>query len=401
MTEIKTKFVGFDSYPTARIAAEKFIENNPEYDSADLTVFPGFCDVHVHLREPGFSYKETIKTGTMAAARGGYTVVCSMSNVNPVPDSIENLKIQLDLIEKDASIRVVPYGSITKSQLGETLSDMEALAQSVVAFSDDGKGIQSLSISKDAMIKAKSLGKAIVAHCEDNSLLKGGYICDGEYAKKHNHRGICAESEWGPIKRDLELAKETGCSYHVCHVSRKESVALIREAKALGVDATCETAPHYLLLDEGDLREDGRFKMNPPLGRREDRLALIEGLKDGTVDMIATDHAPHSVEEKSRGLEKSPFGVVGLETAFSVLYSGLVKKGIITLEKLIEVLAVNPRKRFNLPIGEEFSIWRLDEEYTINSNDFLSLGKASPFDGEKAFGRNILTAFNGKIVYKQ
>ncbi len=362
-------------------------------------VFPAFCDVHVHLREPGFSYKETIASGSAAAARGGYTAVCTMPNLNPVPDSAENIAVQKDIIARDAVISVFPLASITVGQMGETLSDFDALAEDCIAFSDDGKGIQSEELMRQAFLKAKSLDKIIVAHCEDNSLLRGGYIHDGEYAKAHNHKGICSESEWRPIERDLRLAKETGAKYHVCHISCKESVELIRKAKAEGVDVTCETAPHYLVLDDSNLQEHGRFKMNPPLRAKEDRLALIEGLLDGTVDMIATDHAPHSAEEKSRGLEKSLMGVVGLETAFSVLYTKLVKTGILTLEKLIEVMSINPRKRFSIPLGNDFCVFDLEKEYTVDPEKFLSLGRATPFENENLFGVCKMTARDGKIVY--
>ena len=313
------------------------------YNSSQYMIFPGFCDVHVHLRQPGFSYKETIKSGTQASAHGGYTTVFSMPNLKPVPDSAEHLKEQLDIIKKDAVINVLPYGAITVGQNGEELSDMEGMAKDVIAFSDDGRGVQSEEMMKEAMLRAKALGKIIVAHCEDNSLLHGGYVHDGVYASKHSHRGICSESEWKTIKRDLELCRQTGCAYHVCHISCKESVELIRQAKAQGIDVTCETGPHYLILTDEDLKEDGRFKMNPPLRSKEDRQALIEGVLDGTIDMIATDHAPHSQEEKSRGLEKSAFGIVGIETAFQLLYTHLVKKNIISLERLVELLAVNPK----------------------------------------------------------
>ena len=363
-------------------------------------VFPAFCDVHVHLREPGFFYKETIKSGTMAAARGGYTDVFSMPNLNPVPDSIENIKQQWDIIEKDAVVRVHPYASITVGQKGEELSDFEGLAPLSIAFSDDGRGVQSAEMMRSAMLKAKELGKIIVAHCEDNALLFGGYIHDGEYAKAHGHRGICSESEWGPIKRDIELLKETGASYHVCHISTKESVELIRKAKAEGVDITCETGPHYLVLDDSDLQEDARFKMNPPLRSEEDRLALIEGIKDGTIDMIATDHAPHSAEEKGRGLEKSLMGVVGLETAFAVMYTEFVKTGIITLERLVELMAINPRKRFGLPETDDICVFDVSEEYEIDPEEFLSMGKSTPFKGKKVYGKCMLTVCDGKIVYK-
>lgn len=371
------------------------------YNSSQYMIFPGFCDVHVHLRQPGFSYKETIKTGTQASAHGGYTTVFSMPNLKPVPDSAEHLKEQLDIIKKDAVINVLPYGAITVGQNGEELSDMEGMAKDVIAFSDDGRGVQSEEMMKEAMLRAKALGKIIVAHCEDNSLLHGGYIHDGVYASKHSHRGICSESEWGPIKRDLELCRQTGCAYHVCHISCKESVELIRQAKAQGIDVTCETGPHYLILTDGDLKEDGRFKMNPPLRSKEDRQALIEGVLDGTIDMIATDHAPHSQEEKSRGLEKSAFGIVGIETAFQLLYTHLVKKNIISLERLVELLAVNPRKRFGLEYDNSFTVWDLDKKTVINPSDFLSMGKATPFEGEEVFGECELTVCNGKTAYKK
>ena len=363
-------------------------------------VFPGFVDVHVHLREPGFIYKETVASGTKAAARGGYTEVCSMPNLSPTPDSMENLKIQLDAIEKDAVIGVHPYGTITVGEKGEQLSDMETIAPYVIGFSDDGRGVQNDNMMKEAMLTAKKLGKIIVAHCEVNELLRGGYIHDGEYAKKHDHKGICSESEWKQIERDIELIREIGCAYHVCHISTKESVDLIRKAKAEGLDITCETGPHYLLLDDSDLQEDGRFKMNPPLRSAADRLALIEGIKDGTIDMIATDHAPHSAEEKSRGLKSSLMGVVGLETAFPVMYTGLVKTGIITLEKLIDLLSTNARKRFNLPLSEnDFSVWNLDKKYTVNPDDFLSMGKSTPFAGNEVFGECIMTVRDKKVAY--
>lgn len=371
------------------------------YNSSQYMIFPGFCDVHVHLRQPGFSYKETIKSGTQASAHGGYTTVFSMPNLKPVPDSAEHLKEQLDIIKKDAVINVLPYGAITVGQNGEELSDMEGMAKDVIAFSDDGRGVQSEEMMKEAMLRAKALGKIIVAHCEDNSLLHGGYIHDGVYASEHSHRGICSESEWKPIKRDLELCRQTGCAYHVCHISCKESVELIRQAKAQGVNVTCETGPHYLILTDEDLKEDGRFKMNPPLRSKEDRQALIEGVLDGTVDMIATDHAPHSQEEKSRGLKKSAFGIVGIETAFQLLYTHLVKKNIISLEKLVELLAVNPRKRFGIEYDNSFTVWDLDKKTVINPSDFLSMGKATPFEGEEVFGECELTVCNGKTAYKK
>ena len=363
------------------------------------SVFPGFADVHVHLREPGFSYKERISTGTAAAAAGGYTHVMSMPNLSPVPDSLENLNKQLDIIGREAMINVIPYGSITVGQQGKELADMEAMAPYVCGFSDDGRGVQSKEMMKAAMLKAKSLGKIISAHCEDNSLLHGGYIHDGKYAREHGHKGICSESEWKPIERDLELVRQTGCAYHVCHISTKESVELIRKAKAEGLDVTCETAPHYLLLDDSDLREDGRFKMNPPLRDKSDREALIEGIRDGTIDMIATDHAPHSAEEKSKGLSGSNMGIVGIETAFPLLYTYLVKENVISLERLVELMSINPKKRFGIPISEgDFGVWDLGESYKIDSKEFLSMGKSTPFEGFKVFGRNVLTSVNGKII---
>ena len=364
------------------------------------TVLPGFADVHVHLREPGFSYKETIGSGTKACARGGYTAVCAMPNLNPVPDSSEHLQVQEQLIAEQACIQVYPYGSITVGQQGEVLADLDTLAPRVCGFSDDGRGVQSREMMKAAMLRAKALGKMIVAHCEDNSLLHGGYIHDGQYAKAHGHRGICSESEWKPIARDLELVAETGCSYHVCHISTKESVALIRQAKAAGLDVTCETAPHYLLLDDSFLQEDARFKMNPPLRDRTDREALVAGLVDGTIDMIATDHAPHSAEEKSRGLEKSAMGTVGIETAFPAVYTYLVKPGVISMEDAVRLLCTAPRARFGLPMGQDYSVWDLNERYTVDPADFVSMGKASPFTGMEVYGKCMMTVCGGKVVWK-
>ena len=369
--------------------------NSPRY-----VIFPGFCDVHVHFREPGFSYKETMETGSRASARGGYTTVCTMPNLNPVPDSLEHLNAQLERIRSGACIQVVPYGAITVGERGETLADLEAMAPYVAGFSDDGRGVQSEELMRQAMLRAKALGKPIVAHCEDNSLLRGGYIHDGAYAKAHGHRGICSESEWGPIARDLKLVKETGVSYHVCHISTKESVELIRQAKAEGLDVTCETGPHYLVMDDSMLEENGRFKMNPPLRSKEDREALVQGLLDGTINMIATDHAPHSAEEKARGLEKSAFGVVGIETAFPIIYTYLVKPGILPLERAVDLLCANPRKRFGLTLGRDFSVWDLDAESTVDSKDFLSMGKATPFEGWKVSGRCLATILDGRIVYQ-
>ena len=371
------------------------------FDSPRYAVFPGFCDVHVHFREPGFSYKETIKTGSCAAARGGYTAVCTMPNLNPVPDSIENLNLQRSIIERDACIHVYPYGAITVGEKGEELADIEGMAPYVCGFSDDGRGVQADEMMKQAMIRAKTQGKMIVAHCEVNDLLRGGYIHDGEYARLHGHRGICSESEWAQIARDIELIRETGCAYHVCHISTKESVDIIRKAKAEGLDITCETGPHYLVMNDMMLQEDGRFKMNPPIRSEADRKALLEGILDGTIDMLATDHAPHSAEEKSRGLEKSVFGIVGLETAFPIMYTYLVKPGIMSMERLLEVMVDNPRKRFNLPLGKEFSIWDLDAEYEIDPAEFVSMGKATTFNGWKINGRCKATVCDGKVVYKE
>ncbi len=372
-----------------------------EYDRGDHVVLPGFCDVHVHFREPGFSYKETIASGSLAAAAGGYTAVCTMPNLSPVPDSVEHMAEQLTIIERDACIHVYPYAAITVGEAGEALADMEGLAPLCIAFSDDGRGVQKDDMMRAAMRKAKSLGKMIVAHCEINDLLRGGYIHDGDYAHAHDHRGICSESEYDQIRRDLDLVRETGCAYHVCHISAKESVDLIRAAKAEGLDVTCETAPHYLVLDDGDLQEDGRFKMNPPLRSPEDREALIEGILDGTIDIIATDHAPHSAEEKSRGLEKSAFGIVGLETAFPVLYTYMVRAGVMTMEKLVEVLCINPRKRFGIPLGQDFSIWNLGEAYIVDPDTFRTQGRATPFAGHTLRGRCLLTVVDGKVVYQR
>lgn len=398
----KYTFVSFDKAPLfseSRKAVSAF-----SFDflpCGEYFVFPGFCDVHVHFREPGFSYKETIKTGSLASAHGGYTAVCTMPNLNPVPDSAENLKVQTDIIKSDSIINIYPYAAITVGQNGKVLSDMSALADNCIAFSDDGRGVQSRETMKEAMITAKSLGKMIVAHCEDDILKNNGYIHDGEYAKLHGHGGICSESEWKPIMRDLEIAKETGCAYHVCHVSAKESVEIIRQAKKDGVDVTCETAPHYLTLDDSFLEEDGRFKMNPPLRSPSDREALVEGICDGTIDMIATDHAPHSKEEKNKGLKGSVFGITGIETAFPVLYTGLVKKGIISLDKLIDLISLNPRERFNIPAESSFSVWDLDKRVKTDDSFFLSKGKSTPFSGMPLYGECLLTVLGGKIIYKK
>lgn len=371
------------------------------YDANEYVVFPGFCDVHVHFREPGFSYKETIASGSLAAAHGGYTAVCTMPNLNPVPDSPAHLKLQTELIQETAVIPVYPYGAITVGERGEQLADLEEMAGSVIGFSDDGRGVQSEGMMMEAMGRAKALDKLIVAHCEDNSLLHGGYIHDGAYAKAHGHKGICSESEYKQIERDLKLAEQTGCGYHVCHISTKESVELIRQAKARGVDVTCETGPHYLVLDDSCLQEDGRFKMNPPLRAKEDREALIQGILDGTIDMIATDHAPHAAEEKAKGLAGSAFGVVGLETAFPVLYTHLVKTGILPIQKLIDLLAIAPRKRFGIPMNEDFTVWDLNKQVTIDPNDFFSKGKATPFAGMKVWGECVMTIAGGNVVWSK
>ncbi len=368
--------------------------------ASPLMVFPGFCDVHVHFREPGFSYKETIRTGSLAAAHGGYTTVCTMPNLNPVPDSAAHLAEELTLIRQNAAIHVLPYGALTVGERGETLSDLEDMAGDVAAFSDDGRGVQSEERMRQGMQRVKALGKLFAAHCEVNELLKGGYIHDGAYAKAHGHRGICSESEWKMIERDLRLAEETGCAYHVCHISTKESVALIRDAKRRGVNVTCETAPHYLVLCEEDLQEDGRFKMNPPLRSAEDRDALLEGLLDGTVDMIATDHAPHSADEKVKGLAGSAFGIVGLETAFPVLYTHLVRPGIVPLRLIVEKLTAAAHKRFGIDDPGSFSVWALDQTWRVTPDALLSKGKSTPFAGTSLFGTCLLTVCNGKIVYQ-
>ncbi len=401
--QLKAKLIGTESMPlfSETVAACFSISQFSRFDDTRYTVFPGFCDVHVHFREPGFSYKETVATGCRAAARGGYTAVCTMPNLNPVPDSAEHLEEQLKLIRESASINVFPYGAITVGQKGEQLAAMEAMAENVIAFSDDGRGVQSDAMMREAMQRAKALGKMIVAHCEVNELLRGGYIHDGEYAAAHGHRGICSESEWRQIERDLNLVSEIGCAYHVCHISTKESVELIRQAKASGIDVTCETGPHYLVLDDSDLQEHGRFKMNPPLRSREDREALVQGVCDGTIDMIATDHAPHSAEEKSKGLANSAFGVVGLETALPVLNTGLVQTGVITLEKLAKLLCVNPRQRFGIPYDNSFTVWDLNEERVVNPSEFLSMGKATPFEGTTVSGRCVLTVCNGHTVFSE
>lgn len=388
-------------YEKIRAFAEKFLADGGLLSAVEnYIIVPGLCDVHVHFREPGFSYKETIASGSAAAAHGGYTAVCTMPNLDPVPDSAEHLQVQLDAIKRGAAIKVLPYGAITVGEKGEKLADMEAMSDKVCAFSDDGKGVQNDEMMREAMTAAKRLGKIIAAHCEDNSLLFDGYIHDGEYARMHGHRGISSASEYKQIERDLRLAEETGCAYHICHISTKESVELIRQAKARGVNVTCETAPHYLVLCDEDMQEDGRFKMNPPLRSREDKQALIEGIKDGTIDMIATDHAPHSAEEKGRGLEKSLMGVVGLETAFPMLYTELVMKNIITLDRLVELMSFKPKERFGIDTNNDFAVFDISEAYKIDPEDFLSMGRATPFAGREVFGRCLLTVHNGKVVYK-
>ncbi len=407
-------FCGNTFEKTDLFVRDGFVSDNADisdsaevFDFSGCYVFPGFIDVHVHLREPGFFYKETVLSGTSAAAHGGYTHVLSMPNLSPVPDNRENLEKQLTVIKNTAKVHVTPYGAITKNEEGKELSDMAEMAAEVCAFSDDGKGVQGPDIMKKAMTESKKLGKIIAAHCEDNSLLAGGYIHDGEYAKAHGHKGICSKSEWAPIKRDIALAAETGARYHVCHISAKESVEIIRKAKADGVDVTCETAPHYLVFSDSDLKDEGRFKMNPPIRSEADRLALIEGIKDGTIDMIATDHAPHSAEEKEKGLKGSLMGVVGLETAFAALYTKLVRTGTIPLEALVRLMHSNPKERFglrdSLKKGEKacFSVFDLEKKYRVDTDGFLSKGRSTPFEGAELYGRCLMTVCDGKIVWEE
>ncbi len=400
------KFVKKDLF----VSAGKIVAGLSESSVVDLNncvILPGLIDVHVHLREPGFLYKEDIHSGTAAAAHGGYTTVFAMPNLNPVPDSAENLKEELEAIKQKALIEVLPYGAITIGEKGEEIAALEDMAENVAGFSDDGRGVENESIMREAMLRAKKLNKIIAAHCEDKKLVNGGYIHDGEYAKAHGHKGICSASEYKPIARDLRLAKETGCKYHVCHISTKESVELIRKAKADGVDVTCETAPHYLILSDSDLREDGRFKMNPPLRGERDRLALIEGIKDGTIDMIATDHAPHSEEEKSGGLEKSLMGITGIETAFPLLYTHLVKSGVISLEKLVYLMHEAPKRRFGtgggLAVGNaaNLTVFNLNEKYKIETEKFLSKGKSSPFNGATVYGKCVMTMYKGEFIWQE
>ncbi len=383
------------------------LEGVSEFDMSGCCIVPGLVDVHVHFREPGFSCKETIRTGSLAAAHGGYTTVCTMPNLNPAPDTVEHLEKQLEIIRRDAMIHVIPYGTITMKEEGLELSDMEGMAPFVAGFSDDGRGVQNEDMMRAAMKESKKLGKIIAAHCEVNALLRGGWIHDGEYARAHGHRGICSESEWGEIARDVKIAKETGVSYHVCHISTKESVDIIRRVRAEGVDVTCETGPHYLVLCDKDLQEDGRFKMNPPLRSEEDRDALIEGILDGTVGMIATDHAPHEAEAKNKGLERSAMGVVGLETAFAVMYTHFVKTGRITLEKLVELMSVNPARRFGigsfLEEGQsaDLAVFDLSREWVVNPEEFLTMGRATPFAGCSLFGRCVLTLVGGETAWSE
>jgi dihydroorotase len=374
------------------------LSDSTVFGNDNIVVFPGFCDVHVHYREPGFSYKETIKTGSLSGANGGYTDVCTMPNLNPVPDSVESIRAQLDIIKKDAKIGVHPYASITVGQKGEELSDLDGMKDLCIAYSDDGRGVQSDEMMESAMLKAKELDKIIVAHCEVNELLRGGYIHDGEFARLNGMKGICSESEWAQVKRDIELVKKTGCKYHVCHISTKETVELIRQAKRDGVDITCETGPHYLVMNDMMLKDEGQFKMNPPIRSEEDRQALVEGIKDGTIDMIATDHAPHSKEEKSKGLAGSNMGVVGLETAFSVMYTHFVKTGEITMEKLLDLMCYNPRKRFGIELGESYTVFDLEKKYKVDPQKFLSMGKATPFEGNELYGECLMTVKDGKVI---
>lgn len=421
---------------TAKLSVKdsSFLSFDEIIDCTNLYITPGFTDVHVHFREPGFFYKESIQTGSLSAARGGYVNVCTMPNLNPVPSNLDNLKIQLELIKETSCINIIPYGTITQKGNGKSeLSNMEDLADYTIAYTDDGKGVQTQELMLEAMEKARNLDKIIVAHCEDESLLRGGYIHDGKYAKLNNHRGICSESEWVQVKRDVELSQKLGTKYHVCHVSTKESVDIIRNAKKMGVDVTCETAPHYLILTDEDLKEEGRFKMNPPLRDESDKEELIRGIQDGTIDMIATDHAPHSLEEKSKGLEKSAFGIVGLEIAFSLMYTHLVEKDLISLEKLLELMCINPMKRFEIDkyisiqrqlfqndfnfrnkyipqrdedyyihdnMNANLNIIDLKKEYTVDTSEFLSKGKATPFEGEKLRGKIVRTILNGKTIWK-
>ena len=382
-------------------------EQTELFDAEGCVVTYGLADVHTHLREPGYSAKETISTGTHAAARGGVTTVCSMPNLQPAPDAPETIAIEQQMIDEQAVIEVLPFATISKGRERRELADIEALRSLSVGYSDDGNGIQTEELMRQAMKRIAAVDGIIAAHCEDDSLLHAGYIHDGEYARQHGHKGICSESEWGPIKRDVKLAEEEQCRYHICHISTKESVEIIREAKRNCKHISCETAPHYLVLCDADLKEEGRFKMNPPLRAAEDRAALIEGIKDGTIEVIATDHAPHTAEEKSRGLKGSAMGLVGIETSFAICYTHLVRKGVITIEKLIALMSENPRRIFRLGgvmrVGEraDIAIFDTTEPYTIDTNEFLSMGKATPFEGEEVYGRCLLTLFGGKKVWKE
>lgn len=414
---MKTLYTNAVIYDGGRFAAGEFAVDGERVvpaggvadrvvDLGGRRVVPGLVDVHVHLREPGFSQKETIATGTAAAARGGYTTVCSMPNLNPAPDTPQTLRAQTDIIRRDAVVRVVPYGCITMGQRGcGRLVDFAALAPEVVGFSDDGRGVQSDGLMEEAMRRAAQVGKPVVAHCEVDDLLRGGYIHDGEYCRAHGHKGICSESEWRQVERDIALAEKTGCQYHVCHVSTRESVELVRRAKARGLRVSCETAPHYLLLCDEDLQEDGRFKMNPPLRSRADRDALLAGITDGTIEVIATDHAPHTAEQKSRGLAGSAMGIVGLECAFPLLYTYLVKPGLLTLEQLVERMSMAPRRIFGLGGGlqagepADLTVFDLDAEYEIDPETFLSKGRATPFAGWRVAGRTLWTLVGGRTAY--
>ena len=373
-----------------------------ETDASRMLICPSLTDVHVHFRQPGYEYKETIASGSRAAARGGYGLVATMPNLNPVPDTPETLAVEQEAIDRDAVITVLPYAAITLGRKGLEVVDVAALKGRVIAFSDDGSGVQNDEVMERAMRIAAENDCVIAAHCEDNRLLHGGYIHEGEYAREHGHKGICSESEWGQIARDLELAAKTGCRYHVCHISCKESVELIRQAKRSGVHVSCETGPHYLVLCDKDLQEDGRFKMNPPLRSENDRAALIDGLLDGTIDCIATDHAPHGAEEKSRGLKGSAMGIVGLETAFPVVYTRLVKTGILPLERMVEAMAEAPRRVFGLPSALQegsYAVFDLGHPYEIDPSGFASMGKATPFAGWKVQGKCLLNICKGRVAY--
>ena len=391
-----------------RIAADiQPADNDKIYDCTGLTIMSGLVDLHVHLREPGFSAKETIATGTAAAAHGGFTTVCSMPNLAPAPDSMANLQQQLDIIERDAVIKVLPYATITRKRVGDELVDFAELKPYVAGFSDDGTGVQSEEVMRQAMAEAAKNDAIIAAHCEVDDLLRGGYIHDGEYARINGHRGICSESEWKQVERDIELVAEAGCRYHVCHISTKETVELIRQAKARGLKVTCETGPHYLTMCDMDLKEEGRFKMNPPIRSAEDRDALIAGLQDGTIDVVATDHAPHTAEEKSRGLERSAMGVVGIETSFAVIYTKLVKAGVISLEKAVDVLAEAPRRIFNLGGGlqegeaADIAVFDLEKSFEVDPSTFLSKGHSTPFEGWQLQGECCLTLVDGRVAYER